>query len=680
MSLIRSDSKVLSAMCVVGWAAAALHGQIVVQGVARPAAQRAVAPVRTAGRAGKADVHITSGRQVTFPCALKDGGGHQWDIQRYGTVGQGTNRAYNRGLYLYVNNSRALFSSRGRINASGDEVELGPYTRNNLRISRRVKVYRDRGLARWLDIFENPTSGNIAVSLRLYSNMISTVGRTISSSGKGTFTAKDTAFVTVTSVANVPALMHYVCSKRSKVRPTVTVQGNTINVYYQLTVPAGKTVVLCYFESQNRSAAALTKLMDGFRPYTALKDLPSSVRKLLINMPVSGGIGQVELNRSTSNDVVYTRHGDPIFGTIANESFRLETLFGTITMPAKDVVGLASAGEADQGFRVALVKGQVIAGKVPKQAAVQIELPSGGTLKVPFGAVRQCAYRISKDKPEEAAFAGPLIVLRTGDRVAFEPDDEQFRLRTRHGTVDLDPDDLLRIVLDRPGNGVHRAIFLNGSQLAGFLEPKQIPLALKIGPELTIGRELVAQVQFAEEQEPHATLDSVLLSNDDELFGRFAEQALTLETKYGKVTLHPESIRAMSFSRTHLRRVSLTLWNGSVLRGHCDKQTLAFQITPGPTLGISIGQYVQVRRSQALPPKEVREKLRRWVGQLGAESYKDREAATEALIKMGKGVVPLLREYLDTSDPEVRQRIEEIIERLGARPAAPAPPAALRRL
>jgi len=630
-------------------------------------------PAPATGRSGKGGLHIPTGRNVNFNYTLNDGAGYKWDIQYYGTIGQGTNYAYSGGLYCQVNGTNVRSTGRGWLNATGDEVEIGPYSRNNLRIYRRIKIYRDQGLARWLDIFENPTAQNVTVNIRIYSNSNWMVGKRVFSSGKTTFTDKDVAFVTQTQGGNAPAVWHYVCSPRSKVRPTISIQNNQIYVTYGLTVPANKVGVLCYFESQNHSIEVLTKLMKTFRPRDALKDLSPAVRKLLVNMPVSGGIGGVELERFESGDVVFNKTGDPIFGRIANRDFRVETLFGPMTMPAEQVIGMASSGEEDDRFRILLAGGQIIAGRMPKEATVQLELPAGGALQVPFNDVRQCSYRVSKARPDEADFAGPLMILRTGDRVAFQPGSVQLKLRTRHGTVDLHAKDLLTISLDNAGNAVHRVTFLNGSQLAGFLEPEQIPLTLKLGPKLTIPRNLVARVQFAVDEKTDATLDAVTLSNGDQLFGRLAADRFTLKTDYGDVTLRPENIQTMAFSRTHLGRAALQLWDGSVLRGQCSEEMLAFQVTPGPMLPIYIGQYVEVRRSQALPPKEIRQKLQRLVGLLGAESYKDRQTATEELVKMGKGIIPMLRKYVTTSDPEVRQRIEDIIERLGGGPTGPPP-------
>ncbi|MGB2822625.1 MAG: hypothetical protein WBF17_16695 [Phycisphaerae bacterium] len=661
MRLNRPNETALLAALVMGFAAVGLHGQPV-RLVFRPAA-----PGAPAGGLAKSGLHLAAGKAVSLPRILNDGAGYRWDIQRYGSIGQGTGSAYSGGLYLYVNGSRVMFSGRGWANADGDEVEMGPYVRSSLRVYRRIKVYRDRGLARWLDIFENPTSQPIAVSVRIWSDMIAIVRQTVTSSGRNSFTSQDHAFVTACQIGSAPPLMHYVCSPRSKVRPTVTVRSDDIYVYYKFTVPAGDAVVLCYFESQDRSAAALVKLMKAFRPSAALKDLPASLRRRLINMPALGGYGGVELQRSSSSDVVHNRHGDPIFGTIINESFHLETLFGPMTVPASQVIGLASAAGESRQFRVLLTGGQIVAGRLADDARLELRMPVGAVLRVPFADVRQCAFRISKQRPEEIAFAGPLIVLRTGDRVAFDPASVKLSFRTRHGVVRLAPEDLLTVALDKEANGVHRATFLNGSRLAGFLEPRRIPLRLKLGPEATVSRDLMAEVRFAAEEKPDPALDAVVLSNGDELFGRLAEETLTLQTRYGKAALSPENVRAISFSRTHLGRASLELWDGSVLRGQCGKETLAFQIAPSTKLDICISHYSHLRRSGALPPKAVLEKLRRLLGKLAAESYKDRQAATAELVRMGKGILPILRKHLGASDPEVRQRVEDVIRRLGGK-------------
>ncbi len=626
-----------------------------------------------AAKNAKSGLHIPQGRSVNFTYTMTDGAGFRWDIQYYGTIGQGTNYAYSGGLYLQIDGSSVHSNGRGWANAAGDEVEIGPFSRNNIRIYRRIKVYKDQGLARWLDIFENPTDKNISLNIRVYSNTNWTIGNQRFSSGKGRFTEKDYAFITQTQGGNAPAVMHYVCGARSKVRPTVNVQNNQLFVNYSFVIPARGTSVLCYFESQNNSADALAKLMKTLRPYKLLKDLPPAVRKMLINMPTSSGIGGVELTRSESSDSVMTTHGDPVYGQIENQSFVLETLFGPMTLPAKQVLGMAAIPGEERHFRVLLAGGQIIAGAVDANDKLKLTMPAGGNLAVPFHDIQQCSYRISPERPEESLSASPMMILRTGDRVEFQGSAVALRLRTRHGTIDLKADDLLSITMDNPGNGIHRVTFLNGSHLGGFLEPESIPVTLTLGPKLTIPRNLISEVRFAADEKPDPTLDSVQLSNGDELYGHLISENLVVQTQYGQVKLKPENIKGITLDPTHLGRVGMLLWDGTVLRGQCEQEMLSFKIDPGPTFDFHISQCVEIGRSQTLPPKAICEKLLKLVGQLGAESYKDRQAASAGLLKMGKGIVPLLQKHLSASDPEVRQRIEDVIEKLGGQ-ANPTPP------
>ncbi len=620
----------------------------------------------------KTGLHLPQGRNVNFTYNMTDGAGFRWDIQYYGTVGQGTNYAYSGGLYLQVDGASVHSNGRGWANAEGDEVEIGPFNRGNVNIYRRIKVYKDQGLARWLDIYENTTDKEQSINVRVYSNTNWTIGNQVFSSGKSQFTDKDFAFVTQTQGGNAPAVMHYVCGERSKLRPTINVQNNQVFVNYTVQIAPKATSVVCYFESQCNSVDDLTKLMKNFRPYKVMKDLPPAVRKMLINMPLTAGIGSVELTRIESADTVVTAHGDPIYGKIENESFALDTLFGPMTLPAKQVLGMAAISGQERQFRVLLAGGQIIAGAMAAADKLKLTMPAGGDLSVPFQDIQQAGYRISADRPEEAAFDAPIMILRTGDRVAFNGAALALRLKTSHGAIDIKSEDLLSITMDNPGNGIHRATFLNGSQLGGFLEPENIPLTLMLGPKLTVPRNLISEILFAPDEKPDGTLDAVRLSNGDELFGRLATEDLTVRTDYGVVKLRPENIRSMTFSTTHLGRAAMTLWDGSTLRGQCTPQMLSFQIVPGPTLDLYIGQCVEITRSQALPPKEIRDKLQKLVGQLGAESYKDRQTASDELAKMGKGIVPILQKHLSASDPEVRQRIEDVIEKLGGRTDTPA--------
>jgi len=613
------------------------------------------------GKVSKSALHIPHNRRVSFDHNMTDGGGFRWNIQHYGSVGQGTNYAYSGGLYCQVGGSNVRSSGYGWANQSGDEIEIGPYSRSNLKICRRIKVYKDRPLARWLDIFENPTGSDITIQVSIYTNTNWPIM-------PKTSITDGWAFITETMVGgrNTPALLHVVADKRSKLRPNIQIQSNQIYVRWNLTIPAKKTVILCYFESQGHSAAAHLKTIKRFKPYLLLKDLPRDVRRMIVNFKASGGIEGLDLDRSEAFDTVLLKGGDPLYGKITNETFGVETFFGRLDIPAAQAVGMALGGGPDEGIRVLLADGQVVCGRLP-EAKIELKTPDRATLRVPFDRVEQWSYRLSKDRPEDVPFRGPVAILRTGDRLAFEPGKVKLMLRTRHGRLSLNGKDLLSISLDNPAHGVHRVTFRNGSHLGGFLEPEKISLPLKLGSRLDVARDMIVQLVFAVEDEPDATLTHAVLTNGDELFGSLMEDVIELRSEIGAVSPAPSGIKAMSFSPTHLGRARLEMWNGSVYRGQVVREELTFRIVPGPMLKIYVGQIASLVRPQALPPGQMRKQVEKLVARLSAESYKDRQAATDALKKMGRAIVPLLQRYTRSDDPEVRHRIEEIIEHLGGK-------------
>ncbi len=70
----------------------------------------------------------------------------------------------------------------------------------------------------------------------------------------------------------------------------------------------------------------------------------------------------------------------------------------------------------------------------------------------------------------------------------------------------------------------------------------------------------------------------------------------------------------------------------------------------------------KVEEEPAKKQADTGSKVESLVKQLGAESFKEREAATEELKKIGKPAVPALKEALKSEDAEVRSRAEQILK------------------
>lgn len=619
-----------------------------------------------AGPAGGIEgLHIPQGRQVNFNLNMTDGAGFNWDLQYYLNVGQGTNSIYSGGLYCQIGGSNMSSNGIGWQNAAGDEVEIGPMSRGSYQVYRRCKVYKDQGLARWLDIFVNtgPNPQNIPVRVTTSTNY--SMSSMLASGGGNSFGAKDWAFITDYNDGgnNVPKLLHVVCDGRSKLRPNVQANSNSIFVTYNLVVPPGQTAIVCYFESQGRSVDELKKRMETLRLNKVLKDLPPAVQKLIVNMRPASDMERVDLERSAISDVVQLKNGDSIFGRITNQTFPIDAFYGHLDLPADKVIGFAAVEGQEDQTRAVLAGGQVITGML-KDAKLLLELPTGGTLDIPLARIRQCSYRLSKERPEDAPLTDPLIMLRTGDRVAFQADQLKCTFQTRHGLIELSGQDLVEVRLQHEERGVHRATFVNGSTLGGILGPDKLSLPLRLGPRLSIPRDMVLSIRFADETKDDAALARVVLSNDDELYGQLADESYGISSEFGAIAIKPANLLGITFDRQDPSRVAVRLWDTSVIRGELKQETVKFALKPGPVLNLHVGHIVSMDCPAALPPDEVVKRVEKLITDLSSANYKDRQEAQDQLLRMGGAVVPLLRKNAEHADPEVRQRVKTLLERL----------------
>jgi hypothetical protein len=186
---------------------------------------------------------------------------------------------------------------------------------------------------------------------------------------------------------------------------------------------------------------------------------------------------------------------------------------------------------------------------------------------------------------------------------------------------------------------------------------------------------MIVQMRFSEDEKPDSTLTRVVLTNGDELFGTLTAGKFKLTTDYGQIAIDPSRVKTMKFRPEDLGRTIVGMWKGSILKGRLGQSQLGFAISPGTVLNIHAGQFVSIACPLPLPPKAARVEIEKLIAQLGAESYEDRQKASKRLLDLGKSIMPMLTKHLTSSDPEVRQRIEDVLEQLGGKPvSAPARP------
>ena len=398
-------------------------------------------------------LHIPQDRPVHLPTVLTDSKGYRWDIENDGGVENGTNYVYDDSMLLQFPNAGQFYCQTAWTDADGDEIELGPYAVGNLRVYRRVRVYKDRPLARWLDIIINDTGEAIEqrVAIRMETN--NNIRARGTTDGDANWEAEDWYLTTETYNNNSPMLLSIVCDpNEAPLRPNVEYSGSYVNyLYYNLTIPARQAVVLCHFESQANTPAEYRAIVENFNINELLSDLPGSVRRLIVNFRVGGLWNDVHLSRSDKADLVVLTNGDQIFGTIENPQFELTAFFGNVTVPAEQLIGMAVRPDAGGLATVALADGQILCGQIQPDH-LEVTLSTGGQLQIPLRRVDQWSFKIDDARPSDVDFAGPVALLRTGDRVAFDPAGTQLELFTAYGKVPVRGQDLLEVRFDNPGN------------------------------------------------------------------------------------------------------------------------------------------------------------------------------------------------------------------------------------
>jgi hypothetical protein len=362
-----------------------------------------------------------------------------------------------------------------------------------------------------------------------------------------------------------------------------------------------------------------------------------------------------------------------LLGTIQNDRYTVTTSFGKLEIPAARVAGLLGPTKETSAARLVLTDGQALAGTLT-EGAVLLRLSTGSTLRVPVADIRECGYRICEEKPAASATAGPMAALRGGDWLALADAELQLELRTAAVKLPLPIRSILRIESAAVDGRAHRVRLANSSRLTGTLLPETLTLNLKLGRTLQIPRSRLHRLLLPTRAVRPAGQATLRLRNGDVLIGRIGEQALTLRTAFGDVRFDPVNVLEVRFGAKPGAGATVRMWDETVLRGRLVEPAVSFAIVPGgPTVKLQSARIESIVRASALPPADVVRRAEALIAQLGAASFVQREAATRKLIEMGAPIRAVLEKHHGHADPEVRERIERILEAIG-RPARRVPP------
>lgn len=370
-----------------------------------------------------------------------------------------------------------------------------------------------------------------------------------------------------------------------------------------------------------------------------------------------------QIDRIEAADQILLKNNDVLRGTITKAVYTVTTALGKFEIPATDVVGFVS----DEKFRqidLVLTDGQVLVGSLA-EATVSAKLDIGPTMQLPVERIRQCAYRISKDKPAVFGRPGVVVMLLHGDRLNWSNPALKLELQTAYGPVKLPINGLRSIQYDQQA-GQYQVRLRNGSMLSGTLLPEKLALKPTLNPKLTIDTSTIRSLAWPVGAVKPVGDAIAVMRNGDSLLGRTTDEKLIIRTTFGEVAIHVGGALSMEFQVAEPHTVTARMWEGSILRGELVKPALGFTIVPdGPTLELPLAQIGSITRDVALPPLEMVKVIEELIKQLGSDKNIEREKAYSELVRIGPAATPILEKHLEHPDAQVREQVRQILETIG---------------
>ena len=314
--------------------------------------------------------------------------------------------------------------------------------------------------------------------------------------------------------------------------------------------------------------------------------------------------GLPHITRVASSDRVELIDDNVLLGTVENKSYTIATsLIGKIKIPAARVIGIVAGTKKDPRVRLVLTDGQVVVGRMGQQVIQLTIAAQNGPLKIPIRRIREFGYQVSKEKPAAPVPSGPMVILAGGYRLTWTECKQKLQLRTPSGAVDLPIKGVVNIQAVDPAGSAYKVVFRNGSTLTGALLPRKFTLKLQLGSTLRCPtRNVRGFVMLAKHVKPTGPA-TVKMRNGDQLFGKIADQMLTIRTEFGDIKSRPANLMSMVFDPKKTGQVKAKTWDGATISGRLVAPTVTVSIgADGPTVTVPAAQIASIINSSAQPP------------------------------------------------------------------------------
>jgi hypothetical protein len=617
---------------------------------------------------------------VQLPYTFPDASGSTWDVQFDGSIGDGGNDLYDGGGRLFVSNNTTQYLSptqHATLDPARNELTFPPMTIDRLTVSRRVAVLPALSTLRFTEILENPTDQPQTTRLRCYFNLGQAMQQSIPLEDDHHH-RPDPCGYAVADPNNAVAMV--TCGRASKLRPRFSARPNDDNIdifYDNILIPPKQTVAIVHFQVRRPTADQAAEAWRTLKEKDLLADLPPDLRRRVLNFPAGDTlVGDAELLRGDDTlDVVELRNGDTCRGTLKADRFRLQTLYGPVTIPAHRVAGLVNVGAFRPTPLVATVDGEIFAGRLDTDV-IPLQLTGGQLTHIPLALVTRVGYHRRSGEPDEWSFDHqPTARLRTGERLFVQRPTADLDLATPTGPIRLSPSTIASILFQGERGHIPEVRLTDGTRLSALFSANAFEVIL-IGGSATLcaggpqHARLPASALTAfhfspdPEPEPDDLAPTLTLTNGDTLVGTITG-TLSLETPVDTLHVQGEQIQAITRARGGGDHdVLVTLWDHSTLGGRLTESRLMCHLKCGVTIPVPLPLLADYRQPLPAPSPAMIRRIRAIVRQLDADDWRTRDAAQAQLVAVGPPALSVLRQLRPTVPIEAAQRITQILDRL----------------
>ncbi len=642
------------------------------------------------------DVAAESLQSVQLPYVIDDPSGMQWNVQADGSLGPGNMDVFDAGGRLYLDQNAQYASSvtEAQLDPRRGELILPQVPLGGLMVSRRVVVNLKEGWCRWINLIENQEVTARRTSVRINFDL--------GAANQGQQPINDRKQngppIGATFFDGNRGIAFLFAGRGGAIRPTLTAPNGSdqIDLVYDVQIPGRQTVAIVQFvairPTMDAAGAVFAKASDG----DYLDDLPRDLRRQVTNFAAPRKtLGDLELLRDEMLDVVELRSGDRYKGTVLDGRLTVQTSYGQVELGADRLAGIIAAGEFRPSFLLVGIDGEAFAGALGSPA-IHIELTSGQTVSIPRSDIRRVGWRKRVGEPDDWKFAGPMLTLRSGDRIRIDMPRSPIVMATRMGMVRLEPEMIAAIDFETPQASAHQIELVDGSHLNGIETADSIeftstllgtsrPLRFAIGSlarlelappvEVDASKGATTRPASADESE----LARINLTGGQGLIGS-PVGSLSLETTFDTIQIDAAQIAAMRRASDESDEVQLTLSDGAVAGGRIQSDLMPVRLQCGLCLNVPMSIFEDYFQPFPQSSPKVLAQVKGLVTDLCSSDGLRSDRAAEALKKMGPPIMGALKSLREGQSAIALSRIDGILSLFQSErnpsqaPSAPLPP------